>query len=174
MHHAAKARPAWEDRFTAPTHAQLREAYNKQNSAIFDQAHGALRSIPGVSERILWQDVPWNWTFTFCLDGDTDHPVAYLIPDPAAVKVAVAVPAAIAQTMKTSDLKAEVREAITSAKRVCGGSWPVFEITGRARLDEVMEVIKRRLNAGQPAAPARGAPASTPKAPGKSNGPAKK
>lgn len=153
MPHGAKAQPAWENRFACPTHEQLRDAYNKQNGALFDLAHGALRAVPGLVERILWQDIPWNWAYTFNTASDAEHPVAYLIPDPAAVRIAVRMPVELAPAIKTSDLKAEVREAITSAKRISGASWPVFEIIGRARLEEVMEIVRRRLAAERSPAP---------------------
>lgn len=145
MGSASKERCAWEDRFRTPTPLELREHYNKLNSSLFDQTRAALLQLGVLRERMNWSGEPWHWACVYLTGDDEDHPVAYLVPDRACLKLVVALPADLLPGLRVENLRAETREAIRASKTVCGGSWPVFDITSKAKLDDVMALVKRRL-----------------------------
>lgn len=139
-------RPAWEDQFTVPCHRALREGYtNKHNAELFECALTALRSLPNVTEKLAWHGVPWCWSFVYengCRDG---APAAMLVPDVHSPKIVVPMPAGTFHTVKLDDLAAEIKDIIAHSRSVCGGAWPAFEITGKTRLEAVVNIIRRRI-----------------------------
>lgn len=142
-------RHAWEDQFKVPTDKDLRDGYpNKQNAALFEQARSALKELPGVTEKLVWQGVPWCWTFVYengCQDG---APAAMLVPDHAMPKVIVPLPHGTFAAVNLSSLPADMRVTVDHSRSVCGSAWPAFEITGKGRLDLVITVVKSRITAG--------------------------
>ncbi len=139
-------RSAWEDQFETPTPRALRDGYpNKHNAELFECALKALRSLPNCTEKLVWQGVPWCWSFVFengCRDG---APAAMLVPDVHGPRIVVPMPSGTFQTVKLEDLSAEIREVIAHSRSVCGGAWPAFEITGKTRLETVVTIIQRRI-----------------------------
>lgn len=138
----------WNNKFHAPTLAQLREAYPKTTLPVFDAARQALLGLAGVSETIAWHGVPWRWTLVY--DGQevtstgVRRPFAYLVPDPARLQICIPLTREQVAAMPIKRFKRTLRDAIVHARTVAGVSWPSWDLPTRAALDDVLELIKRK------------------------------
>lgn len=142
--------PAWQDQFRTPTARELADGFNKHNAALFEATLGALRAVPGLREEISWQGVPWCWSFVFHNGTAEAVPVAMLVPDCAMPKVVVPMPAGVMAHVRLDDLSAELKSVVSHSVAPCGTAWPAFDIGSKTRLEVVLSILRRRLDAAHP------------------------
>ena len=139
----------WADKFHAPTLSQLKAHYNKEKCALFEATRERLLAIEGIREEIAWQGVPWRWSLVYTLDGDesasTFKAWAYLIPDPERLQLCLTLTADQIHGIGVKRLKKWVRDGVVFARSVGGVCWPTFEISQKGQIEDVFELVDRKL-----------------------------
>jgi hypothetical protein len=141
---SSKSRPAWPDRFRAPSADDLLAPFNKQVAALLEHARTKLRAVEGVKEEISWQGV-WNWTFVYRIPGDGERAWAYLVPDPAKPRIAVTVFDDIIPDLPIRKLSKYIRDGLTHAPVVDGVRWPHWDISNRTQVDDIVSLAQLKL-----------------------------
>lgn len=144
---AIKPRPVWEDRFQSPTLDDLRAGLAKQHAQLFDQAREQLLAFDGVRESVVWHGVPWRWTVTIAPAGDPRSPIAYLIPQPGRPLVAIPLPVEALSSIPLRRMSKAIRDGIVFAAEVGGVHWPTWELQSKPLIDEIVNLLRRRLEA---------------------------
>lgn len=144
---AIKPRSVWEDRFQTPTLDDLRAGLAKQHAQLFDLAREHLASFDGVRESIVWHGVPWRWTVTFAHAGESRAPIAYLIPQPGRPLLAIPLPVESLSSIPLRRMSKAIRDGIVFAAEVGGVHWPTWELASKPLIDEIMNLLRRRLEA---------------------------
>lgn len=139
---------AWNNKFHAPSVAQLRDGYAKPLVPVFDAVRETVLELKGVSESVAWHGVPWRWTMVYRCHGDDAAPVtrafAYLIPDPHRLQVCVPLDRQQVSALPMRRFKKGIRDAIIHARSVAGISWPSWDVPTRLALDDVADLIRRK------------------------------
>jgi hypothetical protein len=119
-------------------------------------ARERLRSLPGVTELVVWHGV-WQWTLEYqcCGRGVADATtagtpdaaatpmvVAYLIPDPVRPRVAVPLADVDVAGLDPRRLARPVREALAHAPSVDGLRWCCWDISSKSLADEIADFLK--------------------------------
>lgn len=137
-------RYAWEDRFRAPTLEDLRAPYTGLNARLFDECRDRLRDAGFLEEQILWQGIPWRWTFTYTGPHDADRPWAYIIPHPEKPLVATPLIEAVVAYLPWERLKRFIRDGLEGARQVNNVRWAVWELSNRTNLEDVFDLLRRK------------------------------
>ncbi len=141
----AKPLSAWEDRFRTPSLAELRAAQpNKTLGQVLEHARERLAAFEGVKSEIAWQGIPWRWTIVFHPGDDEGLPLAYLVPEPGKLQVAVPLRREFAGTLPVKRLPRVIRDRIVFASEVAGILWPRFEFSTKGQFDEIEDLIRRK------------------------------
>lgn len=134
-------RSAWEDRFSQPTEAEALAHYNKQLTGCANAARLSLRSRLGAAERLEWKGVPWRWTFVY---ARLQSPVeAYLVPLPSAPRLVITIPASAIGPFVDRRAPRVIRDALLNAVRVGENLWPGWDLTVRAHVVELSDLLDR-------------------------------
>lgn len=142
---ARKVKSAWEDKFTRPTLAALRQHYSKPVSQLWDAARARLAALPGASESLEWQGIPWRWTLVFRTDTDETRPAAYLIPGANAPIMCVPAASDALTRIPVKKLSRFVREGLVRATDVGGTKWPTWELQNRTQLEDIVKLVEFKL-----------------------------
>ena len=143
-------KPAWTNRFQEPTLAHLRAGLAKDKASLFDLLRTRLLEVEGMKESISWQGVPWRWTLIYSTDGEDatgSKAWAYLVPDPERLQVCITLRTDQIQGAGVQRLKKWVRDGIVFARSVAGVCWPTYEVTTKAQVDDLFELIARKQKA---------------------------
>lgn len=133
----------WENRYERPDVAALLSAFDAIGRQLIQSARTALSGLEGVSETIAWQGIPWRWCFVYALRGER-RALAYLVPQPGRVYLAVPLTAEIVESIRPRRLSRATRDAIVHAPVVGGVRWVQWDLTGRAVLEEVVGLVELR------------------------------
>lgn len=91
----------------------------------------------GRKPKTVWVD-PWNWVLHFDLPSGS----VYLIPDPAALKIAARVPRASLEHDDLSSLPKPARDAVVAASSVGDGVWIEWALSSPAVTDAVLPLVR--------------------------------
>lgn len=156
----ASNRIVWTNQFQSPrpSAAQLRAGYPKAVQAVVDASREVFLELDGVTEDIAWHGVPWRWTLVYQTPMDDPQTVGashvtrafgYLIPDPARLQVCVPLSKEQVAVIPVGRIRKSLRDTIVFARTVAGVSWPTWEISCKADLEELAELasLKHRSQA---------------------------
>ncbi len=136
---------AWNDKFRQPTEDELRAGLSKPLQQVFDDARERLVELDGESESLVWQGVPWRWTFVYTIEGAGEsRALAYVIPDPARLQICVPLTNEMVEKLPLKRMKKSIRDGVVFARHVAGVSWPTWDIPTATALDEVFELVARK------------------------------
>ena len=136
---------SWNDKFRQPCEDELRAGLSKPLQLVFDDARQRLIQLEPGSETLVWQGVPWRWTFVYATDGGAEsRAFAYVIPDPARLQICVPLSNEIVERLPLKRMKKSIRDGVVFARHVAGVSWPTWDIPTKGALDEVFELIARK------------------------------
>lgn len=136
---------AWSDKFRQPSEDELRTGLSKPLQQVFDDARQRLNEIESGNESVVWQGVPWRWTFVYTAEGAGEaRALAYVIPDPARLQICVPLTNEIVERLPLKRMKKSIRDGVVFARHVAGVSWPTWDIPTKTALDEVFELIARK------------------------------
>jgi len=138
------SRHAWQDRFRKPTIEALQAPYHGVAAQLFEDARQRLRAVDFLTERLLWQGIPWRWTLTYEGGGDADRPWAYIIPHPEKPLIALPLIEAVVAWLPWKRLKRYIRDGIEGARQVNGVRWAVYELSNRTNLEDVFDLLRRK------------------------------
>jgi len=138
------SRHAWQDRFRTPTLDDLRQPYQGLNAKFFDEARDRLCAMEFLNEQIVWQGIPWRWTFTYEGAYDPERPWAYIIPHPEKPLVATPLIEAVVTWLPWQRLKRFIRDGLDGARQVNGVRWAVWELSHRTNLEDVFDLLRRK------------------------------
>lgn len=131
----------WEDRFSQPTEAEVLAHYNKQLTGCANAARLSLRARLGATERLQWKGIPWRWTFVYTR---AISPIeAYLVPLPAAPRLVIAIPTSAIGPFVDRRAPRVIRDACMNAVRVGESIWPGWDLTVRAQIEELSDLLHR-------------------------------
>jgi hypothetical protein len=136
---------AWSDKFRMPAADELRTGLPKPLQQVFDDARQRLDQLSHVCEYLVWQGVPWRWTFVY-LGPQAAEPrtMAYIIPDPSRLQICVPLAHEHVEMISLKRMKKSVRDGVIFARQVNGVWWPTWDVPTVAALDEVFELISRK------------------------------
>lgn len=155
-------RPAWSNRFRAPSPDELRAQMPKPALAVFDDARARLMACVGVAEFVCWQGVPWRWTLMYSQPVSSAVPpggagreppdaaatsasvLAYLIPDPQRLQICVPLNTEHLTAMPLKRMKKWIRDGLVFSRAVGGTCWPTWDLTATTQLDDVADLIVRK------------------------------
>jgi hypothetical protein len=146
-----KPRIAWEDRFAAPGAAELLAPLAKHHATLMQQAREGLGALEEAAESIVWHGVPWRWTFAFASKDEPERPWAYLVPQPGRPLLAMPLSGEVIAALPMRKLSKTVRDGLVLASLVGGVYWPQWMLVGRAQVEELVGIARRRLEAAAPA-----------------------
>jgi len=148
MHWQGSTKCSWNNKFHAPTLAQLRDGYPKPLVPLFDEARELLQNLAGVSESIVWHGVPWRWTLVYKCEHENHDPVtrafAYLIPDPARLQLCVPLTTEQVAVLPMRRFKKHMRDNILHARTVAGLSWPSWDVPTTQALEDLADLVRRK------------------------------
>ncbi|MBS0197516.1 MAG: hypothetical protein JSR77_12230 [Planctomycetes bacterium] len=136
----------WQDRFRAPTAIDLIEGIDKPVRATVVHARNTLVKDRDIQERVAWQGV-WKWTLTYRHVSSPDRAWAYIVPDPAKPRVCVPMPDAALNLLPVKSTPKYVRESLAFAPVVDGVRWPVWDLPSRQQVDDVLGLLRSKLEA---------------------------
>jgi hypothetical protein len=135
---------AWSDKFRIPSAEELREGLAQQIRPVLDEGRQRLGELSGVSESLVWQGVPWRWTFVYAGGEHGERAAAYLIPDPQRLQVCVPLNQEQIEQFPLKRMKKSIRDGIVYARNVGGVWWPTWEIPTAGALGEVLDLLARK------------------------------
>lgn len=141
---SAASKSAWEDRFRTPTVQDLFESCRRQISSLIESVRDRLLSKPGMSEAVEWQGLPWRWTMTYSNPSDPSHAWAYLVPDPEKPVLSIPMTSEMVDSMPLHRMKKHVRDGVLTSRQVDGVYWASWELTSKAQLQDVLELVERK------------------------------
>lgn len=146
-------RPAsfWENKFRTPVREELLAGLAKPHAQLIEAARLRLREVPRVREDLIWQGLPWRWTFAFRIDGDPSRPWAYLVPEPGKPRLVLSLTLEELARFPVRKLTKPARDPLSHGVEVDGIHWVEWEITSRALLDEVLTLAMSRRGTAVPA-----------------------
>lgn len=143
----AADRLPWHDKYNEPEIEALRQHYaNPQALALLDQARARLQGFDAVEETLTWQGMPWRWCLAYTRETDPTAALAFLVPDPERASVAVPLIPDMIRSMPAHRFKKHLKEVLLLANLVDGVYWPTFELTSKAQTEDVMDLVRRKLD----------------------------
>jgi hypothetical protein len=141
-----RSRVPWADKFKAPSLDDLRESLpNRQVAQLLDDARRVFLHAPRVVETIVWHGVPWRWTLVYGTPQDGARALGYIVPDPSRLQVCIPLTVDMVKTLPFRRLKKAIRDGIIFARSAAGVHWPCWEITSAGVLQDVQELLERKL-----------------------------
>lgn len=144
MKRGVKARNAWEDRFQTPRVEDLLGVFTKAQLQLIEQARESILSLGGVSETISWLGIPWRWTLAFEVDGASERPWVYIIPQPGKPILALPMRGELVRSLSNKRLPKFVRDVMVMSPKVAGVHWMQWELTGRGQVEELVSLAKHQ------------------------------
>ena len=143
----AREQILWRDRFNTPTPARLREQLDEARAELFDEARQRLTASNDTKETLLWHGIPWRWTLVYTLRACPDKPWSYLIPNPDALQIAIAITPPTVEAIQSRKLPKNIREGLAQAPSVDGVAWTQWELTSRTQAQELLSLAEKQLEA---------------------------
>jgi len=143
-------RKSWEDRFNLPDIARLRHDLGSPAGSLFEDARAELLAIEDCRESIIWHGLSWKWTLEYRV-GRSPIPLAVLIPNPADLQIAVMVQPDFVRQVWSRRMKRALRDGLELAAAPFDTQWGVWSLTSQSLLDEVMDLVREKLEFNEPA-----------------------
>jgi len=134
----------WHDRHRTPDEADLIEPVvaAETGAELFDQARTGLVEDAGLEGTISWHGIPWRWSFAYARPGDTDNPIAYVVPEPGRPLFCCRVPVEVADEISAGRLHRSVREGLARGSLVGADLWVEWELTPGIRLEDLITLVR--------------------------------
>lgn len=137
-------RIAWQDRFSTPTAAQLRESLPSEARTVFNRVHKSLAQRHGLQEQVAWYGVCWCWSIEYRASAN-GAPVAVLIPSPEDLQLAMPVEQEFINLLPYRRLKRGIRDGLELARDPFDTRWAVWSLLPSTILDDLENLIDRRM-----------------------------
>mgnify|MGYP006286300901 CR=1 FL=1 len=137
-------RNAWQDRFNQPSPKDLRSVLEGDAAAAFDHVRQALTGREGVEVRTAWYGPCWCWSIEFSVKDQTEL-LAVLIPSPEDVQLAMPLDKEFLTQLPLKRMRRAVRDGLELALDPFDSNWSVWSIGPDGLLEELQDVIDRRL-----------------------------
>ncbi len=141
-----KPKSFWENKFRAPTLAELKSQYPKPIQQLLDEAREALVNFGDYKEDLAWLGVPWRWSLVYKQAGEP-LAAAYLVPQPIKPRVAIPVEMEFVLAAPTRKLSKFIREGLVHCPEVGGIRWASWELLARSQMDEIIDFMTLRRQA---------------------------
>ena len=145
-------RIAWEDRFSEPTVARLREELPYPAARLFDKFRRRLLELDQIKETFSWHGPCWRWTIEFHTSHSAE-PLALVIPSPPDLQLAIPLDRDFARSLPVRRMKRAVRDGLELAQDPFDTHWGVWSVQSAALLDDLLELIDLKLKASIQSAP---------------------
>ncbi len=136
----------WHDEFNKPSAEDLFAPYDKTNGGFFTALREHLLSFEGVTEEIEWHGLPWRWCFVYSHPGDTERPMAYLVPNPRFPVLSIPMPYEMVCSLPMRRLRKYIREEINPKRCIGTTYWSSWEVSNNPQLDDTKDIAKRKAN----------------------------
>jgi len=136
-----KSATFWENKFRTPSGGELVGALTKPHAHLVDVARRHFLGNAGVREELVWQGLPWRWTFAFRHEADPTRPWAYVVPEPGRPRVVLPVTMEELARFPVRKLSKVVRDPLAHGVEVDGVRWVEWELASRAIVDEVLALV---------------------------------
>ncbi len=143
----ATRRVAWTDKFSTPTLPTLLGDLDGAHRSAVEELRKRLRKIRGVRERLCWMGIPWRWSLAYRMPG-RDDAIVYAILDPGGPWASLPMDADEVCAMDVDDLSRAQRDAILEGTKVGDRLWARFCLTSEREVEDLMEMIERKLSLG--------------------------
>lgn len=139
--HVSKVRTPWEDRFVVPVASTLISGLPAHLASVAEFARAKFSGIDALQEEIGWQGV-WKWTFVYATAVEPRKGWAYLVPDPAKLRISLPIQAELMQDLPLKKLSKFVRDGLLHSPLVGRTKWPMWEIQGKGQVEDILELAK--------------------------------
>jgi hypothetical protein len=143
-HRRSHQKPWWENKFRRPSAEALVADCPAEVAAVLGWARAAMVEEFGLREEVDWLGLPWRWTLVYRLGGNDSRAFGYLVPNPGGPQIAVPLPREVVEALPARRMKRPVRDGIAQARIVGGVHWPVWDLSSRAQLDDVLDVVRQK------------------------------
>ncbi len=133
---------AWNDRFRTPTLEDLLEPFNRQLCGLIEAAREQLVELPDIRESLSWQGIPWRWTLVYRWLGEPERAWAYLVLDPARLRLALPMTTELIAKLPAKKLARTTRDGIVQATEVAGVHWAQWELVNKPQLEELVSIAR--------------------------------
>ncbi len=149
-------RSPWLDRFNEPSTDGVIEAIEPEQRHLFDHIRDRINALTDVSERLEWQGLPWRWALAFSSPKcPQDRALAYLIPDPDAARLAVALGEDAVPSLLGPRSARCLRENIAHSSQVGSVIWTEWVLSSKVLADELVKLVAAKLEGPAKAKPRR-------------------
>jgi hypothetical protein len=137
-------RPAWTDRFKAPSADVLRGGLDGNARQRFDALRKRLLELEGISEAVAWYGDCWHWSLEY-RTRLAPEPLAIIIPSPEDLQLALPMDAEFARTLPMQRLKRAVRDGLELALEPYHSRWSIWSVNAIALIDDLQDVLEMKL-----------------------------
>jgi len=139
-------RPAWLDRWREPRLDQLLEPLKHHQRKPFETLIQELDALEGVNRRFTWFGASWRWTIEYRDQTEPHRPVCFMVPDIESPKVCVPLKDPDLEHLPLARLGKFIREGITSAKCALSTRWAIWNVTSKAEVGMVCDLVRRMVH----------------------------
>ena len=132
--------PTWTDRFRTPDAQTLLAEVPEPHATPLSVASDWLDRVDGFDCETRWMGVPWRWTLVYQEDG---RDAIYLIPDPAAPRVAMQIGVNSLDEADLKRLSRPVRDGLGRARVVGNAVWAEWDVAGSSIESTLDELVNR-------------------------------
>lgn len=139
------SRAVWNDRFRKPSAEILASDVTKSALPAVELFRDLVLAIPGVTEQVSWQGVPWRWTVLFKHEAIAGRAWVYFVPQPQQPLAIIPLTSEGIAALPMRRLLKPVRDAITHAKQVEGIWWAQWEIQSKTQVETLVKIARIQL-----------------------------
>jgi len=137
-------RPAWTDRFNAPTLGALRDGLPALARTRFDALRKRMLEIDSASENVAWYGDCWHWAIEIRTRHGGD-PLAIIVPSPDDLQLALPMDPDFARTLPLQRMKRAIRDGLELALEPYHSRWSIWSVNAASLIDDLQDVIEMKL-----------------------------
>ena len=132
----------WLDRFAEPSQQELLEALPAETRVLTNLFEQGIDRLPDVASVVEWQGMPWRWVLSYdAPQADSDRGIAYLVPDPAATRVAVPIAVEHVPRLLGPRSARTLREGVTHSSVVGDVAWTEWVLATKVLTERLCKMI---------------------------------
>lgn len=139
-------RDCWHERYSTPRLEQLTARYVPPTSDLLLPLLGGLRAIEGGTEELRWFGIPWRWSLGFRHALDLGREWAVVVLKPEKPDLVVPLTHAALERFPSRRFSRAIRDGIVHAPQVAGVFWAQWELSSRAQVDELLDLLKVKMD----------------------------
>lgn len=140
----------WQDRWAEPTLAQLLDPVKESHRKPLDNLMAAVEAYEGVTRKIIWAGLGWQWTIEYCLEGkhesghESPDAFVYIVPDPEQPQFVIPLRDEDIEQVPIRRVNRFIRDQLRSAKCSVGIHWCKWSPSAQTEVEHLLDLLKRK------------------------------